>query len=149
MALGKFVRQTRPDSPAGNPDSSSNLPERQWLELLAAVLGSSPEWLLESGHVDADDLAERGRISAAARLIRSHGWGSAAQQAVAPENTSERTPSPAWLAARDAYVHHVMGCRLCRAHLLKDPAHCPAGAELREHYDQQSTLTTTKENTRG
>lgn len=87
------------------------------LELLAAVLGCSPDWLLESGRVDADDLAARGRISDAARLIRSHGW-----------TTPLRSPTPAgdasttaasslhWLVARDAYLSHVMACRICRAH---------------------------------
>lgn len=43
------------------------------------------------------------------------------------------TASPAWLAARDQYLNHVMTCRACYA-----PAgrHCQAGADLRASYDR-------------
>ena len=43
------------------------------------------------------------------------------------------TPSPEWLAARDAIYHHLMLCRSCYAPTGR---HCPAGAELRQRYDQ-------------
>ena len=42
------------------------------------------------------------------------------------------TASPAWLAARDAYLSHAMTCRACHAPTGR---HCPAGAELRATYD--------------
>lgn len=43
------------------------------------------------------------------------------------------TSSPEWLAARDAIYHHLMLCRSCYAPTGR---HCPAGAELRQRYDQ-------------
>lgn len=138
-ALGAFVRRSQPVTNNAEHGSPSNLPAAQWLELLAAVLGCSPGWLLESGQVDADDLAARGRISDAARLIRSHGWATPPrpQLSPAPASTTAAAPVP-WLVTRDAYLSHVMACRICRAHLPKSPTHCPAGAELRRHYDQQT-----------
>lgn len=50
------------------------------------------------------------------------------------------TASPAWLAARDQYLNHVMTCRACYA-----PAgrHCPAGADLRASYDRTPLELTT------
>lgn len=149
-ALGAFVRRSHPVTTNAKPGSASNLPAPQWLELLAAVLGCSPGWLLESGHVDADDLAACGRISDAARLIRSHGWTPPPRQQPPSPTTDANTPAAApaaWLVARDAYLSHVMACRTCRAHLPKSPTHCPAGAELRAHYDQQTThrITSTLE----
>lgn len=141
-ALGAFVRQSHPVTTNAEAGSTSNLPAAQWLELLAAVLGCSPGWLLESGHLDADDLAARGRISDAARLIRSHGWTTPPRPQLSPApitDTSTTAAAPAWLVARNAYLSHVMACRTCRAHLPKSPTHCPAGAELRRHYDQQTT----------
>lgn len=149
-ALGAFVRQSQPVATNAAAGSTSNLPAAQWLELLAAVLGCSPGWLLESGRVDADDLAARGRIGDAARLIRSHGWTTPPrpQPSTAPTTDTSRTAAaPAWLVARDAYLSHVMACRTYRAHLPKSPTHCPAGSELRAHYDQQTTrqITSTLE----
>ncbi|HDP0195901.1 TPA: hypothetical protein P5S63_005012 [Salmonella enterica subsp. enterica serovar Concord] len=44
-------------------------------------------------------------------------------------------PSATWLAARDAYISHVMTCPHCVTHGPKIPRHCPAGAELRRQYD--------------
>lgn len=149
-ALGAFVRQSPPTTTHAETGSTSNLPAAQWLELLAAVLGCSPNWLLESGRVDANDLAERARISDAARLIRSHEWAPPhPQPSPAPTTEAGATEAAqaAWLMARDAYLGHLMACRNCRAHLLKCPTHCPAGAELRAQYDQQTThpLTSTLE----
>lgn len=146
-ALGAFVRQSQPTTKA-EAGSTSNLPAAQWLDLLAAVLGCSPGWLLESGRVDADDLAARGRISDAARLIRSHGWTRPPRPQPSPTNDASTTAAaPVWLVARDAYLSHVMACQACRAHLPKSPTHCPAGAELRRHYDHQTThnITSTLE----
>lgn len=42
------------------------------------------------------------------------------------------TASPEWLAARDAFYHHLMPCRACHAPVGR---YCPAGAELRQRYD--------------
>lgn len=151
-ALGAFVRQSQPTTTKAEAGSTSNLPAAQWLELLAAVLGCSPGWLLESGRVDADDLAARGRISDAARLIRSHGWTTPPRPQPSPAQTTDASATvtavaPVWLVSRDAYLSHVMACHTCRAHLPKTPTHCPAGAELRRHYDQQTThhITSTLE----
>lgn len=38
-----------------------------------------------------------------------------------------------WLAARDAFYHHIMPCRACYA---PSGRYCDAGAELRQRYDQ-------------
>ena len=43
------------------------------------------------------------------------------------------TASPEWLAARDAVYHHLMPCRSCYAPTGR---YCPAGADLRQRYDQ-------------
>lgn len=43
------------------------------------------------------------------------------------------TASPEWLAARNAFYHHLMPCRSCHAPTGR---YCAAGAELRQHYDQ-------------
>ena len=42
------------------------------------------------------------------------------------------TASSEWLAARDAFYHHLMPCRACHAPVGR---YCPAGAELRLPYD--------------
>ncbi|NVZ21319.1 hypothetical protein HX794_16935 [Pseudomonas costantinii] len=141
-ALCAFVRQSQPDTTKAEAGSAPNLSAAQWLELLAAVLGCSPSWLLESGRVDTDDLAARGRISDAARLIRSHEWTTPPRPQSSPAPiTDARTTAvtPEWLVARDNYLSHVMTCHACRAHLPKSPAHCLAGAELRARYDHQTT----------
>ncbi|MEH5788045.1 hypothetical protein [Citrobacter braakii] len=44
-------------------------------------------------------------------------------------------PPPAWLAARDAYISHVMACPLCVTSGPKVPRHCPEGTALRQQYD--------------
>ncbi|MGU1154198.1 hypothetical protein ACSETE_00775 [Pseudomonas aeruginosa] len=141
-ALGAFVRRSQAVTNNSEHGSPSNLPAAQWLEMLAAVLGCSPGWLLESGRVDADDLAARGRISDAARLIRSHGWTTPPRPLHSPTPASDASTTAAsplpWLVARDAYLSHVMACRICRAHLATSPTHCSAGAELRAQYDQQT-----------
>ncbi|EAC0556679.1 hypothetical protein D7N47_17605 [Salmonella enterica subsp. enterica] len=56
------------------------------------------------------------------------------------ENTTSTGPHPyppsvTWLAARDAYMGHVMTCPHCVTHGPRIPRHCPAGAELRRQYD--------------
>ncbi len=43
------------------------------------------------------------------------------------------TAPAAWVAARDAYIGHLMPCRACHAPTGR---HCPAGAELRAIYDR-------------
>jgi hypothetical protein len=42
------------------------------------------------------------------------------------------TASPEWLAARDAFYHHLMACRSCYAPTGR---YCPASAELHQRYD--------------
>jgi hypothetical protein len=150
-ALGAFLRST---VPASQPPVPQRLDASLWLELLAAVLGCSPGWLLESRRVSTDDLEMRGRISDAARLIRSHDWPPPEQAVPAqlsPSLANDLSPTAAvpdaWLAARNAYLNHVMACRACRAHLPKSPTHCPTGAELREQYDRQTTQYITSERT--
>ena len=43
--------------------------------------------------------------------------------------------SPAWLAARDAYISHVMTCRDCVTHSQKRPRLCPDGQHLHDSYN--------------
>lgn len=43
--------------------------------------------------------------------------------------------SPAWLAARDAFIGHVMACRVCVTHSQKRPRLCPEGARLHDSYN--------------
>src|SRR5688572_19864843 len=79
-ALGNFLRSQAPsaiihDSNADDGSGASQLLDAtRWLERLADVLGCSSNWLLETGRVTPDDLAERGPIAKAARLIHSNGW---------------------------------------------------------------------------
>ncbi len=145
-AVAAYLRSTAPAvvvadrTPPRNPGTPQPLAVARWLELLAAVLGCSPDWLTSTGRVTAEDLAERGSITAAARLIRSHGWEEPPPlpPAPAPEPMARTSPTAqhaAWLAARDAYYGHIMGCGRCRAFLLHNPTHCPAGAALRRAYD--------------
>lgn len=145
-AVAAYLRSTAPAvvvadrTPPRNPGAPQPLAAARWLELLAAVLGCSPDWLTSTGRVTAEDLAERGSIAAAARLIRSHGWEEPPPRppAPAPESparTSVTAQPAAWLAARDAYLAHIMSCSQCRAHLLHNPIHCTAGADLRWAYD--------------
>lgn len=62
----------------------------------------------------------------------------AAERTAEPASEPQRivrtgaTASPAWLAARDAYLSHAMTCRACHAPTGR---YCPAGAELRATYD--------------
>lgn len=44
-------------------------------------------------------------------------------------------PSPAWLAARDAYINHVMTCHNCVTGCVPVSRHCAEGAALRARYD--------------
>ncbi|MEX6504210.1 hypothetical protein [Pseudomonas zhanjiangensis] len=147
-ALSAFVRQSQPVTTNAEAGSASNLPAAQWLELLAAVLGCSPGWLLESGHVDTDDLAARGRIRDAAQLIRSHGWTTPPRPQPSPApatDTSTAAAAPvSWLVARDTYLSHVMACRICCAHHPKSPTHCPAGAELCKQYELETLNNTSQ-----
>ncbi|MDV7211076.1 hypothetical protein [Azotobacter beijerinckii] len=145
-AVAAYLRGTAPTAIAADhtsprqPGAPQTLDAARWLELLAAVLGCSPEWLTGTGRITADDLAERGSIAAAARLIRSYSWESPPPPARSPPpdppaNTSAATRPAAWLAARDAYHGHIMGCSHCRAFLPRDAYHCPTGASLRRAYD--------------
>lgn len=145
-AVAAYLRSTPPAvvvadrTPPRRPGAPQPLAAARWLELLAAVLGCTPEWLTITGRVTTDDLAERGSIAAAALLIRSHGWGEPPPRAPAPTpeppaRTSATAQPAAWLAARDAYYGHIMSCRHCRAFLLHNPTHCPAGTDLRRAYD--------------
>lgn len=43
------------------------------------------------------------------------------------------TASPEWRHARDQHINHLMACRACHAPVGR---YCPAGAELRQRYDQ-------------
>lgn len=148
-AVAAYLRSTAPAvvvadrTPPRRPGALQPLDGARWLELLAAVLGCAPEWLTSTGRVTAEDLAERGSIAAAALLIRSHGWEAPPPRppAPAPEpppRASATNQPAAWLAVRDAYLAHIMGCRRCRAFLLHNPTHCPAGADLRRAYDNAS-----------
>ena len=147
-ALGAFLRSTALTIAAADSTSpsqqhaSQRLDAALWLELLAAVLGCSSAWLLESGRVNALDLAERSRIGAAARLIRSHDWEPPpSQSSVKPSeprlHISAETMHLAWRTARDTYLNHILACRACRAHRLNHPYHCAVGAELRQRYDHE------------
>ncbi|HCK3134977.1 TPA: hypothetical protein NZJ50_004616 [Salmonella enterica subsp. enterica serovar Ruiru] len=53
----------------------------------------------------------------------------------APPRPDDTHHPVTWLAARDAYMGHVMTCPHCVTHGPKIPHHCPAGAELRRQYD--------------
>ncbi|WP_080190486.1 hypothetical protein [Salmonella enterica] len=45
-------------------------------------------------------------------------------------------PQPAaWLAARDAFIGHIMACRVCVTHCAKTPRYCPEGERLHKIYD--------------
>lgn len=61
-------------------------------------------------------------------------WPEAARSHATGAQTTP-PPLPAWLAARDAYVNHIMACRLCVTSGPKVPRHCAAGEELRRQYD--------------
>lgn len=148
-SLGAFLRECAPAETAPNTpqDQAENGPyslaAEHWIELLAAVLGCSPAWLLETGRITLDDLAERGSIAATARLIQSYGWEAPPPSEPAPApgpptHQSAATWPPTWRAARDAYYSHIAGCPQCIAHRLKDPHHCPEGAPLRQRYDDES-----------
>ncbi|OAR87168.1 hypothetical protein AYO02_22000 [Escherichia coli] len=45
-------------------------------------------------------------------------------------------PSAAWLAARDAYISHIMACPHCVTSGVKKPPHCAEGERLRQNYDR-------------
>ncbi|ECI8027348.1 hypothetical protein E2G82_24765 [Salmonella enterica subsp. enterica serovar Ramatgan] len=59
------------------------------------------------------------------------------------DNTSDTTtppaypPNPAWVAARDAYIRHVMTCGHCVTSGLRTPRHCATGERLRRELDTQ------------
>ncbi|EHG4042825.1 hypothetical protein J4486_001165 [Salmonella enterica] len=68
-----------------------------------------------------------------------------ARNATGPEtdNASDTTPPPAhppppaWMAARDAYISHVMACKQCVTSGLLIPRHCATGERLRRELDAQ------------
>lgn len=150
-ALVEYLRQPLPADqlPATlRQTSAPAVDPAQRLQLLATVLGCPPGWLLETGRVTLQELAEAGprwNVGAAARLIRSHDWEQppAPQQArtsrnAPPAHLTAATLPATWRAARDAYLAHVMACPHCRAHLLHNPTHCPQGLTLRQAYDSAS-----------
>lgn len=59
------------------------------------------------------------------------------------DNASDTTappaypPPPAWVAARDAYISHVMACKQCVTSGLRIPRHCATGELLRRELDAQ------------
>lgn len=68
-----------------------------------------------------------------------------ARNATEPEtdNASDTTAPPAypappaWIAARDAYISHVMACKQCVTSGLRIPRHCATGERLRRELDAQ------------
>lgn len=44
------------------------------------------------------------------------------------------TAAPGWIAARDAYLNHMMLCRSCCGQTGR---HCETGAQLRQKYDSE------------
>lgn len=46
-------------------------------------------------------------------------------------------PPPAWVAARDAYIRHVMTCGHCVTSGLRTPRHCATGERLRRELDAE------------
>lgn len=120
----------------------------EWLAHLASLLDCSPTYLLDRSFVDHHDLVEQHQLHPryAAKLIRSHpDWrqpGAPRQQcAQAREGSSESqharhtaaTAAPAWLAARDAFHAHTLGC--CPYCFPALGRYCVTGAELRACYD--------------
>lgn len=69
-------------------------------------------------------------------------WPEAARSHAAGTQATPQ-PLPAWLAARDAYISHIMACRLCVTNGPKEPRHCATGDALRQQYDA-ATATETK-----
>ncbi len=56
-------------------------------------------------------------------------------------STSSYPPSPEWLAARDAYINHVMICPDCVTASVKVPRYCAHGKQLSQRYDDITTIT--------
>lgn len=73
-------------------------------------------------------------VSATRQRVPTPAPAPAAEAASEPQRIgwTAATASPAWLAARDAYLSHAMTCRACHAPISR---HCPAGAELRATYE--------------
>jgi predicted amidophosphoribosyltransferase len=46
-----------------------------------------------------------------------------------------------WLAARDAYINHVMICRQCVTHIQRLPRLCPDGQRLQDSYNEGPCTT--------
>lgn len=114
----------------------------RWLEQLAALLNCTPDWLLSTGRIAPEDLVHRGPLGATARLIRSYNWEEPPPldrpRPAAPirHETKPYHQNPQWLGPRDAYLNHLMACKQCHAYRLRNPVHCPQGADLRLAYDQ-------------
>lgn len=128
--------------------SAVNDPQQQameWLARLAALLYCSPGYLLARSFIDQHDLEEQLDADpvAVARLIRSNpAWMPQGEHLEQPQQDGQRQPqhvhhtaataSPEWVAARDAYINHLMACRACYA---PSGHYCVTGAELRAQYD--------------
>ncbi|MBL5922029.1 hypothetical protein I7V28_13090 [Lelliottia amnigena] len=79
----------------------------------------------------------RSRPTLAAVTPPAHGntWPESDDRGDATAAPPSFPPPRAWLAARDAYISHVMTCPLCVTSGPKVPRHCPEGVRLRERYD--------------
>lgn len=121
------------------------MPPGRWLARVAWLLECSPSQLEASGALSLDDAAECSAAAPhlAAELIQANGWqrpppcepGPLPQ---APATSSAPSACATWRAARDAYLGHLVGCRRCIAHRLRNPSHCETGAALRRTYDDAS-----------
>lgn len=118
----------------------------KWLARLAGLLACSPDYLLERGFVDRNDLAEQHQQHPryAARLIRSHPdwfrdedfraqYARVRESEPAQESELSDTVKPRdWSAARDAYHGHTLGnCTHCYPPLGR---YCVTGFDLRARY---------------
>lgn len=127
---------------------------RAWLDSVAELLGCSTEHLLTRRFIDRDDLREQHTTNPrfAARLIGCNPFwttpppakpaNSAANDSSAPETEQQpitptgytltaATALPEWRQARNQYINHLMGCRVCHAPTNR---FCATGVDLRQHY---------------
>ena len=130
--------------------------ELTWVDGLAALLQCEPSYLLECCFIDQHDLVEQdgSDLPATARLIRST-WCEPAQESVrhTPDLLTVQgqaywvgtdpqylvvtaaTASPAWVAARNQYIQHIMACDGCYAPTGR---YCNIGADLKAIYEEAS-----------
>ncbi|VVQ06240.1 hypothetical protein PS910_04341 [Pseudomonas fluorescens] len=128
---------------ANDPTASS-----AWLSRVARQLGTRPAVLLEGGHLDHHDVVELADVdpSLVAKTIRtSPAWINRPKQVEqSPESHTEEEWKPqrtvqtaamasqAWRKADAAHNRHLIECRACHAATNR---YCPAGADLRQLYD--------------